>query len=74
MLSENNFEFTLSTPSPLPAYLNVHYICETASRLLFLSMHWARAVGAFQLLKLVLNVCVCLFVCVCVCVCVIITQ
>ena len=51
MLNETNFDFSLSAPSPLPAYLNVHYICETASRLLFLSMHWARAVGAFQLLK-----------------------
>lgn len=50
MLSEHNFQFSLMTPSPMPAYLNVHYICETASRLLFLSMHWARAIAAFQLL------------------------
>jgi len=51
ILSENNFQFSLTTPSPMPAYLNVHYICETASRLLFLSMHWARAIPAFQLLS-----------------------
>lgn len=34
-------------PSPMPEYLNVHYICESASRLLFLSMHWARSIPAF---------------------------
>ena len=53
ILTENNISFTLTMPSPLPAYLNVHYICETASRLLFLSMHWARAVNVFGLLRLV---------------------
>ena len=37
-------------PSPMPEYLNVHYICESASRLLFLSMHWARSIPAFQAL------------------------
>uniref|UniRef100_A0A8C2CMD4 Nuclear receptor subfamily 2, group C, member 2 n=2 Tax=Cyprinus carpio TaxID=7962 RepID=A0A8C2CMD4_CYPCA len=38
---------TLTMPSPMPEYLNVHYICESASRLLFLSMHWARSIPAF---------------------------
>lgn len=37
-------------PSPMPEYLNVHYICESASRLLFLSMHWARSISAFSAL------------------------
>lgn len=37
-------------PSPMPEYLNVHYICESASRLLFLSMHWARSIPAFSAL------------------------
>uniref|UniRef100_A0A8C2CE37 Nuclear receptor subfamily 2, group C, member 2 n=1 Tax=Cyprinus carpio TaxID=7962 RepID=A0A8C2CE37_CYPCA len=37
----------LTMPSPMPEYLNVHYICESASRLLFLSMHWARSIPAF---------------------------
>ncbi|XP_014673122.1 PREDICTED: orphan steroid hormone receptor 2-like [Priapulus caudatus] len=50
LLVESNVSFTLTTPSPMPAYLNVHYICESASRLLFLSMHWSRAITAFQLL------------------------
>lgn len=40
----------LTMPSPMPEYLNVHYICETASRLLFLSMHWARSIPSFQAL------------------------
>ncbi|TSL97273.1 Nuclear receptor subfamily 2 group C member 2 [Bagarius yarrelli] len=37
----------LTMPSPMPEYLNVHYICESASRLLFLSMHWSRSIPAF---------------------------
>ncbi|CAL1531339.1 unnamed protein product, partial [Lymnaea stagnalis] len=48
LLCEVNFTFTLTTPSPMPTYLNIHYICESASRLLFLSMHWTRSVSAFQ--------------------------
>jgi len=43
--------FRLSTPSPMPAYLNVHFICETASRLLFLSVHWVRSIPAFSMLR-----------------------
>ncbi|RUS70731.1 hypothetical protein EGW08_021509 [Elysia chlorotica] len=48
LLTDANFAFTLTTPSPMPTYLNIHYICESASRLLFLSMHWTRSVSAFQ--------------------------
>ncbi|KAH9500583.1 Orphan steroid hormone receptor 2 [Bulinus truncatus] len=48
LLTESNFAFTLTTPSPMPTYLNIHYICESASRLLFLSMHWTRSVSSFQ--------------------------
>ncbi|XP_013380463.1 orphan steroid hormone receptor 2 isoform X2 [Lingula anatina] len=51
ILMDNNFQFNLTTPSPMPTYLNVHYICESASRLLFLSMHWAKAVPAFAALS-----------------------
>ncbi|VDI70513.1 testicular receptor 4 [Mytilus galloprovincialis] len=51
ILSSSNFQFNLTTPSPMPAYLNVHYICESASRLLFLSMHWTRSIQAFQALS-----------------------
>ncbi|PNF21106.1 hypothetical protein B7P43_G05079 [Cryptotermes secundus] len=51
LLLEQHIPFNLQTPSPMPAYLNVHYICESASRLLFLSVHWARSIPAFQLLS-----------------------
>ncbi|KAK3103035.1 hypothetical protein FSP39_015933 [Pinctada imbricata] len=51
VLSPQNFSFNLTTPTPMPAYLNVHYICESASRLLFLSMHWTRSIPAFQVLS-----------------------
>ena len=50
MLNESHMQFKLTTPSPMPQFLNVHYICESASRLLFLSMHWSRNIQAFQLL------------------------
>lgn len=51
MLSDTHMQFKLTTPSPMPQFLNVHYICESASRLLFLSMHWARSLPAFQVLS-----------------------
>ncbi|XP_063220486.1 nuclear receptor subfamily 2 group C member 2-like isoform X3 [Bacillus rossius redtenbacheri] len=51
LLQEHHISFNLQTPTPMPAYLNVHYICESASRLLFLSVHWARNIPAFQLLS-----------------------
>ncbi|XP_067860748.1 nuclear receptor subfamily 2 group C member 1-like isoform X3 [Heptranchias perlo] len=50
LLSDVHVTFKLTMPSPMPEYLNVHYICESASRLLFLSMHWARSIPAFQAL------------------------
>uniref|UniRef100_G1K3L2 Nuclear receptor subfamily 2 group C member 1 n=1 Tax=Xenopus tropicalis TaxID=8364 RepID=G1K3L2_XENTR len=48
LLSDAHIAFRLTMPSPMPEYLNVHYICESASRLLFLSMHWARSIPSFQ--------------------------
>lgn len=45
-----NLLLQLMMPLPVPEYLNVNYICESASRLLFLSMHWARSIPAFQTL------------------------
>ncbi|XP_034551431.1 nuclear receptor subfamily 2 group C member 2 isoform X3 [Notolabrus celidotus] len=50
LLTDSHVGFKLTMPSPLPEYLNVHYICESASRLLFLSMHWARSIPAFSAL------------------------
>ena len=51
IIEDNLVPFKLSTPTPLPSHLNIHYICETASRLLFLSVHWVRSVPAFSQLK-----------------------
>uniref|UniRef100_A0A3P8Z852 Nuclear receptor subfamily 2, group C, member 2 n=1 Tax=Esox lucius TaxID=8010 RepID=A0A3P8Z852_ESOLU len=50
LLTDTHVSFKLTMPSPMPEYLNVHYICESASRLLFLSMHWARSIPAFSAL------------------------
>ncbi|KAL6119149.1 nr2c2 [Pungitius sinensis] len=50
LLTDSHVGFRLTMPSPMPEYLNVHYICESASRLLFLSMHWARSIPAFSAL------------------------
>ncbi|XP_066499661.1 nuclear receptor subfamily 2 group C member 2 [Hoplias malabaricus] len=50
LLTDTHVTFKLTMPSPMPEYLNVHYICESASRLLFLSMHWARSIPAFAAL------------------------
>ncbi|XP_037539885.1 nuclear receptor subfamily 2 group C member 2 [Nematolebias whitei] len=50
LLTDSHVSFKLTMPSPMPEYLNVHFICESASRLLFLSMHWARSIPAFSAL------------------------
>ncbi|XP_066523166.1 nuclear receptor subfamily 2 group C member 1 [Hoplias malabaricus] len=50
LLSEVHVPFKLMMPLPMPEFLNLNYICESASRLLFLSMHWARSIPAFQAL------------------------
>ncbi|XP_067209909.1 nuclear receptor subfamily 2 group C member 2-like isoform X2 [Linepithema humile] len=50
LISERNTLFKLTAPDPAPAYLSIHYICESAARLLFLSIHWARGIPAFQAL------------------------
>ena len=51
ILDDSLVPFKLATPTPLPSHLNIHFICETASRLLFLSVHWVRSVPAFSQLK-----------------------
>ena len=37
--------------SAAPTYLNIHFICEAASRLLFLSVHWAKQLPVLSSLK-----------------------
>ncbi|XP_072402720.1 nuclear receptor subfamily 2 group C member 1-A-like isoform X2 [Diabrotica undecimpunctata] len=51
ILQEQNMSFNLLIPGPVPPYLNIHYICESGSRLLFLSIHWAKNIPAFQYLS-----------------------
>lgn len=51
IIQEQNIAFNLQIPGPVPPYLNIHYICESGSRLLFLSIHWAKNIPAFQFLK-----------------------
>jgi hypothetical protein len=48
VISAENFAFNLQTPSLMPQYFNAHYSCESASRLLFLSLHWARNIPVFK--------------------------
>lgn len=51
LLQEQHVAFNLQIPGPVPPYLNIHYICESGSRLLFLSIHWAKNIPAFQYLS-----------------------
>ena len=51
VIAEHLTNFHLATPTPLPSHLNIHFICETASRLLFLSVHWVRSIPVFSQLK-----------------------
>jgi hypothetical protein len=37
--------------SAAPTYLNIRFICEAASRLLFHSIHWAKELPVFSSLK-----------------------
>ncbi|XP_075219819.1 orphan steroid hormone receptor 2-like [Lycorma delicatula] len=49
LLQEHLIPFLLQSPSPMPSYPNVHYIFESASRLLFVSVNWAQKIPAFKL-------------------------
>ncbi|XP_030756015.1 nuclear receptor subfamily 2 group C member 1-A-like [Sitophilus oryzae] len=51
ILQEQHVTFNLQTPGPVPPYLHIHYICESGSRLLVLSIHWAKNIPAFQYLS-----------------------
>jgi len=42
--------FSLPSSTP-PSYLNIQFICEAASRLLFLTIHWTKALPVFADLK-----------------------
>ncbi|XP_026475143.1 nuclear receptor subfamily 2 group C member 1-like [Ctenocephalides felis] len=48
LIQEGNVSFNLQSLSPVPACLNVHFICESGSRLLFQSINWAKSILAFK--------------------------
>lgn len=49
LLSDADIAFQLHPPAAmLPAYPAAYYMCECASRLLFLSVHWVKQVPAFR--------------------------
>ena len=52
MLNETHFVFNWTPPAQSSSFMTLQYICEFASRLLFLSVHWAQSIVAFQRLPL----------------------
>lgn len=48
LIQEGNVSFSLQSLSPVPACLNVHFICESGSRLLFQSINWAKSILSFK--------------------------
>lgn len=53
MLNEHEIAFNLQPPTIVPHYLNFHYICESGSRILFLSIFWIKKFRCFRLLRFV---------------------
>lgn len=51
MLQERDIVFNLQAPAFVPNYLNMHYVCETGSRILLLSICWFKKFHAFNLLR-----------------------
>lgn len=51
ILCEQEIAFNLQPPTIVPHYLNFHYICESGSRILFLSIFWIKKFRCFRLLK-----------------------
>lgn len=51
LIADRHISFALQSPGPVPAYLNLHYICESGARLLFLTIQWVRSIPAFQCLS-----------------------
>lgn len=51
MFPERDVIFNLQAPSYVSNYFNMHYVCETGSRILLLSMCWFKKFHAFNLLR-----------------------
>jgi len=49
LLSADRIQFDLLGPAPGSPVLNMQYMCETASRLLFLTVHWLKSVARLRL-------------------------
>lgn len=52
VLNEHHFVFNWTPPVQTSSFMTLQYICEFASRLLFLSVHWAQSIPAFQKLSI----------------------
>ena len=52
LLDEAQLRFELTIPTPTSPQPSIHFVCETASRLLFKTLHWVRSIPSFSLLKL----------------------
>lgn len=50
ILHEQNIGFNLVTPTLSPLYLSIHYLWESGSRLLFLSIYWFKKIQPFKIL------------------------
>lgn len=47
LISPNYASFNLQTPNLVSSYFNAHYVCESGSRIIFLTVVWLRKVQAF---------------------------
>lgn len=49
LIDELDISFNLQTPTLVPTYLSIHYICESGSRILFQSVYWFKKINAFKI-------------------------
>ena len=56
LLDEAHLKFDLTIPSPMHSTPTIHFVCETASRLLFRTLNWIKSIPSFSLLKLSLQI------------------
>lgn len=50
IMPARNICFPFQSPNPKFAYFNLHFICESASRLLFSSINWVQSLPIFKFL------------------------
>lgn len=49
LIDDLDISFNLQTPTLVPSYLSIHYICESGSRILFQSVYWFKRIQAFKI-------------------------